>query len=89
MTRKTGLYFRVLEEGEIIAGDEVLLVERMFPEWTVSRVMQLIFSGELNPEYLRPALELPLPDSWRSLIEKRLETGIVENWSFRLFGSYL
>lgn len=88
MTRKTGLYFRVLDEGEIMAGDEILLVERRYPEWDLSRVMQLIFSGELNPECLRPALELPLPDSWRSLIEKRLETGIVENWSFRLFGSY-
>ncbi|GAB3535188.1 hypothetical protein GCM10027342_52690 [Photobacterium alginatilyticum] len=38
-TLRTGWYFGVLEEGEIGAGDEVILCERSFPDWPLSRSM--------------------------------------------------
>ncbi len=87
MTMRTGWYFRVLEEGYIGAGDTIYLMERPYPEWTLAKVMGIVFSGVLNIRELNAVLEVPLVDSWRALIEKRIETGSVENWAFRLFGS--
>jgi len=34
---RTGWYYRVLDEGRVSPGDAVALIERPFPEWTVSR----------------------------------------------------
>lgn len=87
ITLRTGWYFRVLESGMIAAGDEMTLIERPYPEWPLSRVMKLIFQGCLNKTELTQLLELPLVESWRALVEKRLEKGLVEDWSLRLFGA--
>ena len=38
-TLRTGWYFRVLEEGDIGAGDEIILCERPYPEWPLARIM--------------------------------------------------
>lgn len=38
-TGRHGFYLRVLEEGVVEAGQEVRLVERPHPEWSVSRAM--------------------------------------------------
>lgn len=35
-TGMTGWYFRVLQEGDVEAGNDFILVERPFPRWTVS-----------------------------------------------------
>ena len=36
-TGRTGWYIRVLEEGEVRPGLALTLLERPYPEWTVSR----------------------------------------------------
>jgi len=36
-TGRTGWYLRVLEEGEVSAGDPLRLLERPAPEWTITR----------------------------------------------------
>jgi MOSC domain-containing protein YiiM len=36
-TGRTGWYLRVLEEGEVEAGQPMTLLERPHPEWTVTR----------------------------------------------------
>ena len=33
----TGWYVRVIEEGEIHQGDELILQHRPYPEWTIRR----------------------------------------------------
>ncbi|HEY2030184.1 MAG TPA: MOSC domain-containing protein [Myxococcales bacterium] len=38
---RTGFYFRVLEEGVIEAGDEVVIADRPHPEWPVLRVFRI------------------------------------------------
>ncbi len=38
-TLRTGWYFRVLEEGDIGAGDEIILCERPYPDWSLARIM--------------------------------------------------
>ncbi|PKH07408.1 MOSC domain-containing protein [Moritella sp. Urea-trap-13] len=85
-TLRTGWYFRVLEEGTIGAGDDILLCERSYPDRSVARIMSLIFSGCLDKTVLLELLALPLVDSWRRLVERRLENGVLEDWSPRLMG---
>lgn len=53
-TGRTGWYLRVLREGEVQAGDDIRLVERPLPEWTIARASRA-FSAR--------------PRDWRSLAE--------------------
>ncbi|TVY51685.1 Carnitine monooxygenase reductase subunit [Lachnellula cervina] len=39
---RTGWYYRVLREGYICAGDEIVLVERKHPAWTIERVQEYL-----------------------------------------------
>ena len=52
-TGRTGWYLRVLEEGHVEAGDEVRLLERPLPEWTVARVFRLKLEPERDPAAVR------------------------------------
>ncbi|HCH1498676.1 TPA: MOSC domain-containing protein [Vibrio parahaemolyticus] len=85
-TLRTGWYFRVLEEGDIGAGDEIILCERPYPEWPLARIMGAVFTGCLDRKELTLLSELPLVESWGKLVERRLETGEVEDWEMRLVG---
>ena len=51
----TGWYLRVLEEGSLQAGDEIALVERPHPEWTVLRAFR---AGVARKRDRTAALEL-------------------------------
>ena len=42
-TRRTGWYYRVLEPGEIGAGDAVERLARPHPEWTVARLLRVLY----------------------------------------------
>lgn len=57
-TLRTGWYFRVLEEGDIGAGDEIILCERPYPEWPLARIMGAVFTGCLDREELTKLSEL-------------------------------
>lgn len=63
-TLRTGWYFRVLEEGDIGAGDEIILCERPYPEWPLARIMGAVFTGCLDREELTKLSELPLVEDW-------------------------
>lgn len=39
---RTGWYYRVLREGTVQAGDEIRLVERRHPRWTIERVQEYL-----------------------------------------------
>ncbi|MDP2575499.1 MOSC domain-containing protein [Vibrio penaeicida] len=82
----TGWYFRILRGGHIGAGDDIYLMERPFPEWPLSKVTGLIFTGCMEEEALQSLLNAPLVDSWRKLVERRLATGELEDWGYRLYG---
>ncbi|EMF7362314.1 MOSC domain-containing protein, partial [Vibrio vulnificus] len=51
-TLRTGWYFRVLEEGDIGAGDEIILCERPYPDWSLTRIMGAVFTGCLDKNEL-------------------------------------
>jgi MOSC domain-containing protein YiiM len=83
---RSGWYYRVLEQGEVAAGDELVLLERAHPQWPLVRVTELLYRRTLDPVELRGVLELPLVPSWRSLFERRLAQGTTESWASRLEG---
>ncbi|KAI1822033.1 PK beta-barrel-protein domain-containing protein-like protein [Xylaria intraflava] len=47
-TSRTGWYYRVLREGTVQAGDEIRLVERGWPQWTVERVQEFMHRSPDN-----------------------------------------
>jgi MOSC domain-containing protein YiiM len=74
-TRRSGWYYRVIEEGRVAAGDALALVERPLPEWSVERVFHLLIggAGKREPEALRALAAMDsLATSWRARAEKLL-----------------
>jgi MOSC domain-containing protein YiiM len=59
---RTGWYYRVLKEGYISAGNEILLVERKWPDWTIERVQEYLHRDKENMEKL---IEVSVSKSWR------------------------
>ncbi|OIW28869.1 phenoxybenzoate dioxygenase subunit beta [Coniochaeta ligniaria NRRL 30616] len=53
-TSRTGWYYRVVREGEVKAGDEIRLVGRSHPKWTIERVQEYLHrnqgDGAMNEE---------------------------------------
>ena len=65
-SRRTGFYLRVIEEGEIAAGDAIDLVDRPAGSLTVSEVFSLRHFEQGDSEKLKQAAGLPaLCLSWR------------------------
>ena len=74
-TRRSGWYYRVIEEGSVAAGDALALVERPLPEWSVERVFHLLIggAGKREPDALRALAAMDaLATSWRARAEKLL-----------------
>lgn len=87
-TGLTGWYYRVLEVGCIERGDELRLVDRLSPEWTLRRLWHTFYVDTLNLDELAAMCSLAhLAGNWRKYAEKRLATRQVEDWSRRLSGS--
>ena len=85
-THRTGWYYRVLEEGDFWAGAALVLEARPFPLWTLERLLDLLYRPVLDGVQLQAALALPLPASWQRLLQRRLDSGAVEDWAPRLVG---
>jgi len=50
---RAGWYYRVLEDGEIQAGDEIRLEERPHPDFSFERLIHIVNFGEASPDELR------------------------------------
>jgi MOSC domain-containing protein YiiM len=83
---RTGWYYRVLEPGQVRAGDSLRLLERRHPGWPLSRLLEMLYQRMLDRELLEEAATLPLPGSWMRMIQSRLRTASVEAWDKRLDG---
>ncbi|MBF0344842.1 MAG: MOSC domain-containing protein [Nitrospirae bacterium] len=71
----TGFYLRVLQEGYVEAGVEVVLKERMFPEVTITYANNVLHHDKKNLPAIRKVLSVPaLSEAWqrsfRELMEK-------------------
>lgn len=47
-TSRTGWYYRVLREGEANVGDELRLVQRKWPKWTIERIQEYLHRNTDN-----------------------------------------
>jgi len=69
---RTGFYLRVLEQGMVMAGDAIDLIERAAGSMSVRDVFRLRHAGGTRAEY-EHATRLPgLTPSWHAAFEKRL-----------------
>jgi len=82
-----GWYYRVVTPGAITAGDAMELIKRPSPGWTLERLVRGFYGTPLDRGFMEEALQDGiLSNEWRNAIEKRLSTGIVEDWDGRLYG---
>lgn len=84
---RTGWYYRVLEPGEVSAGDRLVLTSRTCPQWSLQRLLHVLYVDRLNLDALAEMAELAaLAESWRKLARQRLASQLVEDMEKRLAG---
>lgn len=68
----TGWYVRVIEEGEIAQGDELILQSRPYPQFTI-RYLNSLLSGKPTAEELEQALAIePLAVAFKRSLNSQL-----------------
>lgn len=71
-TGRTGWYLRVSTEGAISPGDELTLIARPHPDWTIARANQVMHFDKTNPDLARALAALPeLSASWQRDLARR------------------
>lgn len=85
-TQRCGWLYRVLEPGEIAAGDAIELLERPHADFSVAAVMRAVNAATLDDERIAAIAALPeLSANWRGKAERRL-AGITLDSRARLQG---
>ena len=85
-TGRTGWYYRVIQEGYIQEGDEMVLVERINPTWSLARIQHFTYNEVSNMQICAEIVALPgLSQLFFDIFQKRLTDG-VEDMSGRLNG---
>lgn len=69
---RPGIYFRVLNEGEVAAGDGVTFVENPVPRVTILDLYRFAFDLRPQRADLERFLEAPLAERMRAKIESKL-----------------
>ena len=73
-TARTGFYLRVMEEGDVEAGDSIIQENRYSSGMTVESVFRLAFFDQDNRAKLEEAVCIAsLSPGWQRMFEKRLE----------------
>jgi MOSC domain-containing protein YiiM len=84
-TGRTGWYYRVLEAGDVAAGEPLALVERPCPEWTLARLWRVLHQSPPDIGALAALADLEaLAVGWRDMARKRLFGGEAETLRQRL-----
>lgn len=64
-----GWYVRVLREGNVAAGQSLVLVTRPYPEWTVARANDIIYGRETDQDAKAALAACPaLSPRWRNVL---------------------
>ncbi|TWT82269.1 6-N-hydroxylaminopurine resistance protein [Planctomycetes bacterium CA13] len=65
-TGRTGWYVRVVVEGELQVGDEVTVLERPCPTWTVARANDVMFGRRSDRAEVIELMSVPLlAEAWK------------------------
>lgn len=71
-SRRSGFYFRVVEEGELAAGDPIEFHARDPHQVSVTDIVELYLDHARQSELLDRALRVEaLPESWKSWLQRR------------------
>jgi MOSC domain-containing protein YiiM len=68
---RSGIYFAVVEEGDVAAGDAIEKVAASAVAVSVSDVVRLLRGDETDAELMRLAMRAPLAGSWKEDIRER------------------
>ena len=68
---RSGIYFSIIEEGDVAAGDLIERISRGPEEITVANVVHLYRGDETSPELFERAMRAPLSGSWKEEIRDR------------------
>lgn len=71
---RPGIYFRVLNEGEVSAGDAVTYIENPAPVVSILELYRLAYDLRPDPADLERYLEAPLAERMRASIEEKLSS---------------
>ncbi|KAI1370811.1 PK beta-barrel-protein domain-containing protein-like protein [Hypoxylon crocopeplum] len=84
----TGWYYRVLQGGDVQEGDQMELIERINPRWSLSRVQHILYRDTNNMDAVAELSELEgLSQEFIDLFRDRLEKG-TEDMDGRLLGDF-
>jgi ferredoxin-NADP reductase/MOSC domain-containing protein YiiM len=73
---RPGFYFRVLEAGEVAAGDEIVKVSNGPEHMSIAEADALLYLPGHSPAQLKRALRIPaLPAGWRNSFQALLQQG--------------
>lgn len=71
---RTGWYYRVLEEGAVEAGSEMVLLDRPHSEWTVAIATEVMLDIAAGPEAALELASVPeLSESWKRILRLRAD----------------
>lgn len=74
-TSRTGWYYRVLEEGHVSIGDDISMIERPQPDWTVARLTAARLFRKATRAEAEELAQMPeLADGWKRAF-KRMAAG--------------
>jgi MOSC domain-containing protein YiiM len=69
---RTGFYFAVIKEGEVVTGDSIEVLERDKHNVPVTDLVHLYRGDRANQDLLRRVSEVPsLPNSWKEYFRRR------------------
>ncbi len=72
LSRRSGFYFSVIEEGDVAAGSTVEFLSRDPEEVSVTDIVNLYLEPMRDPELLRRALRVrALPTDWKNHLRQR------------------
>ena len=70
---KPGIYWRVIEEGEVATGDAIVTVSRSAHRISIHDVWRLVHGSEFDPEMAKTIVaNFPLGPEWREPLEEKL-----------------
>jgi MOSC domain-containing protein YiiM len=76
---RSGWYASVLEEGTIVAGDRIVLVQRPNPAWPVSRLLALLTRRSAALEEMVELANMPgLAANWRATARAAVERAALQ-----------
>ncbi|MCK8464045.1 MOSC domain-containing protein [Aliiroseovarius sp. S1339] len=84
-TLRTGWYYRVLEAGHVCQGDQIQLIERVQPKWTVAAVTDARLTKHIAQNDAKELAELSeLALGWRKAFSRMADGNLAEDTSKRL-----